>query len=86
MMLGLMHFFDMILKILLGGKNLGAGAAEEGDKGGWIKVEVDRYVLLHHQDVLYLHHLKYSTEFTRLAEDKTHNKLQNLKDSDASKY
>ena len=73
-MLGLVHFYDMICKLLLGGKNLGAGAAEEGDKG-----EVDHYVFLHHQGVLHLFLLllllllllNYSTEITTLAEDKT---------------
>ena len=69
----------MIFKLFLGGKNLGAGAADEGDKGGGIEGEVYHYVLLHHQDVLHLLLLllflllllKYSTEFIRLAKDKT---------------
>ena len=68
-----MHFYDMILKLLLGSKNLGAGAEEEANMGEWIEVEV----LLHHQDdlhpllllLLLLLHLRYRT---RLVEDKTH--------------
>ena len=41
-------------KLLLVGKNLGAGATEEGDKKEGIEGKVDHYVLLHHQDVIHL--------------------------------
>ena len=37
MIFGLGHFYDIYLKLLLCGKNLGAGATEEGDK----KEEID---------------------------------------------
>ena len=83
-MLGLVHLYDVFLKLLVGGKNLGAGAAEEGNKREGVEGEVAHYVLLHHQDVLHLLLLlllllllKYSTEFTRLAEHRT-NKMADL--------
>ena len=67
------------VQMLVGGKNLGAGAAEERDQGEGMEGEIDHYVLLHHQGVLHLPLLlllillllKYSTEITRLAKDRT---------------
>ena len=41
-------------KLLIVGKNLGAGATKEGDKKEGIEGKVDHYVLLHHQDVIHL--------------------------------
>ena len=53
-MLGLVHVYDVFFNLLLGGKNLGTGAAEEVDKREVIQREVDHDVLLHHHGVVHL--------------------------------
>ena len=52
MMLGQVRLYDVIFKLLLGWKNIEAGAAEERDKNEVLKGIDD---LLHHQVFLHLH-------------------------------
>ena len=51
MMLGLVHFYDVILNVFLVGRTLEQELQRKEER---IEVEVIHYVLLHHQDVLHL--------------------------------